>query len=118
MKNKNVRVLKIIMLVIFLIIMTLLTIKLVPIFKNISTEEGRINFKTEIESLGYEGMLIIIGLMVVQIFLPILPGEPVEVLARNVIRTAWRTYSSISRSISKQFYNFLCSKKIWKKFYI
>jgi len=81
MKNKNVRVFKIIMLAIFLVIMILLTLKLFPIFKNISTEEGRINFKTEIESLGYEGMLIIIGLMVVQIFLPILPGEPVEVLA-------------------------------------
>lgn len=31
--------------------------------------------------MGFEGVFIIIGLMVAQIFLPILPGEPVEVLA-------------------------------------
>lgn len=101
MDNKNAKIIKIIMLVIFLIIMTMLTAKLVPIFKDISTEEGRINFKQEIESLGYEGMLIIIGLIVVQIFLPILPGEPVEVLARNVLWSDRRTYSCIFRSFFK-----------------
>lgn len=81
MNNKSTKILKIIMLILFIAIMALLTVKLVPIFQDIATEEGRINFKEEIEGLGYEGILIIIGLMVVQIFLPILPGEPVEVLA-------------------------------------
>ena len=85
MENKNAKIVKIIMLVLFLIIMVLLTVKLIPIFKGISTEEGKLNFKQEIESMGFEGMLIIIGLIIVQIFLPILPGEPVEVLARNVL---------------------------------
>ena len=101
MENKKTKVVKILMLILFIVIMVLLTIKLVPIFKDISTEEGRINFKEEIESLGYEGILIIIGLMVVQIFLPILPGEPVEVLARNVLWTYWWTYSCIIWSITK-----------------
>lgn len=101
MKNNKVKIFKILMLIFFLIIMTLLTIKLIPIFKGISTEEGRLNFKQEIESLGYEGMLIIIGLIVVQIFLPILPGEPVEVLARNVLWTNWWFNSSLFRSFFK-----------------
>ena len=118
MNEKNVKLFKLLMLILFLIIMVLLTIKLIPIFKNLSTEEGRINFKQEIEGLGTEGMLIIIGLMIVQIFLPILPGEPVEVLARNVIWTNRRTYYCIYRGIYKQSYNFLFCKKIWKRFYI
>ena len=87
MENRKANIVKIIMLLLFIIIMILLTIKVYPLFKNISTEEGRIEFKQKIEGLGYEGIFIIIGLMVVQIFLPILPGEPVEVLARNVLWT-------------------------------
>lgn len=81
MQNKKTKIVKIVMLLIFILIMIILTIKFLPIFKNIATEEGRMNFKQEIESLGYEGIMIIVGLMVVQIFLPILPGEPVEILA-------------------------------------
>jgi len=47
---------------------------------NISTEDGRLNFQQEIVKLGLEGVLIIIGLIFVQIFLVIMPGEPVEIL--------------------------------------
>ena len=101
MKKNKAKLIKILMLILFLIIMVLLTIKLVPIFKNLATEEGRLGFKEEIESLGTEGMLIIIGLMIVQIFLPILPGEPVEVLARNVIWTNRWTYYNFYRSVYK-----------------
>ena len=109
MKENEVKLIKILMLLLFIIIMILLTIRLIPIFKNLSTEEGRLGFKDEIESLGAEGVLIILGLMIVQIFLPILPGEPVEVLARNVIWTIkWFTNSN-AWSIYKYYYYFLCS---------
>ncbi len=81
MQSKKVKIFKLIMLILFILIMVVLAIKLLPIFKGISTEQGRIDFKKNIESLGFEGIFIIIGLMVVQIFIPILPGEPVEVLA-------------------------------------
>lgn len=81
MSKRRTKIIKIVTLILFILIMILLTTKLVPIFKGISTEEGRMDFKNQIEDLGFEGVLIIIGLMVVQIFLPILPGEPVEVLA-------------------------------------
>ena len=101
MENKKVKFFKIIMLILFLLIMIWLTVKLIPIFKSISTEEGRMNFKAEIEGLGYQGILIIIGLVLVQIFLPILPGEPVEVLARNGLWTNWWTNNNFYRSIFK-----------------
>lgn len=101
MDNKISKITKIIVLIILIVIMIVLTQKLIPIFKEISTEQGRINLKTEIENLGNEGILIIIGLMIVQIFLPILPGEPVEVLARYVLWTSWRNACNFCWSIFK-----------------
>lgn len=73
MQSKKVKIFKLITLVAVIIIMILLTVWLIPIFKNISTEEGRLNLKSEIEGLGPKGILAIVGLMVSQIFLPILP---------------------------------------------
>ena len=52
MENKKIKVFKIVVLIAFLAIMVFLTIQLLPIFKNIATEEGRIKFKDDIESLG------------------------------------------------------------------
>ncbi len=73
MKEKNIKIFKILVLIAFIAIMVYLAIELIPIFKSISTEEGRLNFKEEIEGLGGKGIFAIIGLMVVQIFVPILP---------------------------------------------
>ncbi len=81
MQSKKIKIFKLVMLIALILILILLTIRIMPIFKGISTEQGRIEFKNEIESLGFEGIFIIIGLMITQIFLPILPGEPVEILA-------------------------------------
>lgn len=80
MKNKNVKIVRATILIAILVVMTFMTIKMFPIFKSISTEEGRNSFKANIESTGYEGVLMIFGLMFAQIFIPILPGEPVELL--------------------------------------
>lgn len=81
MKDNKIKIFKLLVLLAFIGIMIFLTIQLLPIFKGISTEEGRMEFKENIEGLGAKGIFSIIGLMVIQIFLPILPGEPVEVLA-------------------------------------
>ena len=81
MKKDKIKILKIIILILFIVLLVFLTLKLGPIFKNISTETGRFEFRQKIESLGFEGVLTIIGLIFVQIFLPILPGEPVELLS-------------------------------------
>lgn len=75
------QIIKIIILVIILIILALLTLKLLPLFKELLTEEGRIIFKERIEGLGIKGAAIIIIIMFAQVFLAILPGEPIEILA-------------------------------------
>ncbi len=87
MQSKKVKIFKLITLVAVIIIMILLTVWLIPIFKNISTEEGRINLKSEIDALGVKGIYAIIGLMVAQIFLPILPRRASRGISRNVLWT-------------------------------
>lgn len=85
MKQDETKIIKVVMLIIFILIMIFLTIQLFPIFKSISSEEGRMNFKQEMEGLGGKGIFAIIGLMVVQIFLPILPRRASRSFSGNVV---------------------------------
>ena len=57
------------------------TIYLYPIMKELLKPEGRENLKIEIQQNGPNGILLLLGLEAAQIFLPILPGEPIEILA-------------------------------------
>ena len=54
---------------------------LYPIMKELLKTEGRENLKIEIQQNGPNGILLLLGLEAAQIFLPILPGEPIEILA-------------------------------------
>ena len=81
MKNKKSKIIQISILIIFVILLILVTIEILPLFKGIATPEGRIEFKDKIESLGPKGVFALLGLMIAQVLLPILPGEPVELIA-------------------------------------
>ncbi len=105
MEKDKVKIFKLLIFIMFILLLVFLTIKLGPIFKNISTEEGRLNFQKEIESLGFEGILLIIGLIFVQIFLPILPGEPVELLSGMCFGPLGRFNSLLFRC----FFKYICN---------
>lgn len=79
MKKKNIT--KAIVITIVIAIFVLTIAYLAPIMKDISTKEGQILFKEKIDNLGILGLLILFGLEVAQIFLVIIPGEPLEILA-------------------------------------
>ena len=79
-KNK-VKILKILMLVIAIIIIVGILIYLIPVMTNLSTPEGQTEFKNKVNSSGFLGLLLLFGLQLAQIFLIILPGEPIEILA-------------------------------------
>ena len=81
MSEKSSKIIKIIALIVVILLLVIVSIQLFPLFKNITTAEGRMEFKETIENQGPKGILIILGLMIAQIFLAILPGEPVEILA-------------------------------------
>lgn len=64
-----------------LIVMIGMTAYLFPVMKNLSSMEGQVAFKEKVENSGMFGMLTLFGLQVAQIFLVIVPGEPLEILA-------------------------------------
>lgn len=78
---KKQKVLRYVVIFSALIIFIFLIAQFIPIFKELLSEEGRNCFKEQIQGLGFKGVLVLIGLMCSQVLLPILPGEPVEVLA-------------------------------------
>lgn len=82
-ENKKIvtNILKFVILAIIILVCIWFVIELFPVMKNISTQEGQIEFKNKIDSLGILGALVLFGLQFAQIFFVILPGEPLEILA-------------------------------------
>ena len=66
--------------IIFLLLMVVLTILLWPYIKELSTEEGREQFKAWVDGLGFGGWLVTLGIQLLQIFVALIPGEPVELM--------------------------------------
>ena len=105
-----------------------ITIYLFPVMKGLSSLEGQIAFKDKVESSGILGMLSLFGLQVAQIFLIIVPGEPVEILAGMCYGAFWGTvFIMVSafiistaifflvRKFGRRFvYNFCDEKKVKK----
>ena len=80
-KSEKIKVLRIIIFFVTIILMVGLTIYLFPVMKNLSTYEGQIAFKEKVNDSGIYGFLSLLGLQFAQIFLVVLPGEPLEILA-------------------------------------
>ncbi len=79
--KKNAIFFRVLILVLVVVIFVVATINFFPIIKNLATPEGKIEFKDKIQNSGFLGMLLLFGLQVAQIFLFIIPGEPIEILA-------------------------------------
>ena len=79
--RKKTKIFKYTLLILVIAVIIGLIIYLFPVIKNLSTPEGQINFKEHIANMGLIGYLTLFGLQFAQIFLIILPGEPIEFLA-------------------------------------
>ena len=73
--------LKKIITIIIIVFLVGLTIYLFPVMENLSTIEGQQEFKQMVSNSGIVGFLALFGLQLAQIFLIIIPGEPLEILA-------------------------------------
>ena len=127
-KKKKLKIFKIMLLLIALIIFIVITIYLFPVMRNLSTKEGQIAFKEKVTTSGLYGLLFLFIIQIAQIFLFILPGEPIEILAGMCYGWFWGTiFIMISsaiiatlifwlvRKIGKQFaYDFSDEEKIKK----
>ncbi len=79
--SKKSKILKIILAIFVIAVIIAAIIYVFPVVKNLSTTEGQQEFKNKIGNLGFLGIAALFGLQVAQIFLFIIPGEPIEVLA-------------------------------------
>ena len=127
-KKKKLKIFKLVLFVIAVIILTVITIYLFPVMRNLSTKEGQIAFKDKVTNSGIYGVLLLFIIQLAQIFLFILPGEPIEILAGMCYGWFWGTiFIMVSsaiivslifwlvRKIGKQFvYDFSDEEKIKK----
>ena len=79
--SKRTKVFKWLLMIIVLALCIGLIVYLFPVIRNLSTPEGQMEFKNHVANLGALGYLALFGLQFAQIFLIILPGEPIEILA-------------------------------------
>lgn len=66
--------------IIFIAIMGILTLILWPYIERLGTAEGRTQFKAWVDGLGFGGWLVTLGIQLLQIFVALIPGEPVELM--------------------------------------
>lgn len=79
--SKKTKTFKYLLMIIVIALIIGLIIYLFPVIRNLSTPEGQLDFKNQVANMGILGYLALFGLQFAQIFLFILPGEPIEILA-------------------------------------
>lgn len=115
-KKGNAKIFKLILLIIVLLILTGIILYLFPVMKNLSTTEGQVAFKKKVDNSGFMGLLLLFGLQVAQIFLIIVPGEPIEILSGMCYGGLWGTvFIMVSASIISIAIYFLV-RKFGRKF--
>ena len=115
-KKRNVKIFKLILLIMVLLISIGIIFYLFPVMKSLSTIEGQVAFKKKVDNSGIMGVLLLFGLQVAQIFLVIVPGEPIEILSGMCYGGLWGTvFIMVSASIISIAIYFLV-RKFGRKF--
>ena len=114
--NKRTKIFKIILLIAVIAIMIGVTIYLIPLISELNTAEGQEAFKEKISSSGFLGILMLFGLQFAQIFLFIIPGEPIEILAGICYGEIWGTVFIMISSMLITAFIYLLVHKLGRKF--
>lgn len=80
---------------ILLAALLVLTIVLWDKIALLGTEEGRAQMKAWVDSIGFWGWLVTLGIQVLQIIVAILPGEPIELLLGFMWGPLWGTLTCL-----------------------
>ena len=125
MKNK---IIKALLLTFSILLIIGVILYLFPFIINLSTHEGQLAFKNEIDNLGVWGIIVLFMLQLLQIVLVVLPGEPLEILAGmcygpiggtifiivSVFITTTLIYLLVGKFGKKYLYNTFSKEKIQK----
>ena len=115
-KKTKLKIFKITIFIIAILICIGITIYLFPVMKNLATKEGQIAFKERVNSTGIYGLLLLFAIQVAQIFLFILPGEPIEILAGMCYGGLWGTIFIMISSAIISVLIFLLVRNLGKEF--
>lgn len=83
-RNIKLNKIKILRYVIFIIVFAIIiwaTVKFLPLIGKLANESDRIAFKENINNMGFLGVLVTLGLQILQIIVAVIPGQPVEIIA-------------------------------------
>ena len=114
--KKKTKIFKIILLAVVIAIMIGITIYLIPVIKELNTTEGQQAFQEKINNSGFLGVLMLFGLQFAQIFLFIIPGEPIEILAGICYGEIWGTIFIMVSSAIITLFIYLLVHKLGRKF--
>lgn len=113
---KNSKIFKIMVAILVIAIIIGIIVYLIPIIKKLTKPEGQLLFKEKIDQFGIFGIVILFGLQLAQIFLIILPGEPIEIFIGMCYGTLLgTTFITISAAIITALI-VLVVKKFGRKF--
>ena len=115
-RKDNVKTFKIVLMILILILLLGITIYLFPVMKNLSNIEGQTAFKERVNNSGMLGLLSLFGLQLAQIFLIIIPGEPIEILAGMCYGGVWGTIFIMVSACIISTMIFLLVRRFGKKF--
>ncbi|MDD4066059.1 MAG: VTT domain-containing protein [Bacilli bacterium] len=87
LQDKEVRK-KLIGILIVVVIFVGITIACLPYLRTLASEEGRANFKAWLDQFGFWGYAIMTFIMVLQVVIAFIPGEPLEVLC-GILYGTW-----------------------------
>ncbi len=102
--------------IIFIAVMGVLTVILLPYIQTLATEEGRAQFKAWVDGLGFGGWLVTLGIQLLQIFIALIPGEPVELMLGYVWGPWLGTFTCLIGIFIGTLVIFLAVRKYGMKF--
>lgn len=114
--SKKSKVFKLFALCVVIAVIIGITIYLLPIVKNLATPEGQLTFKEKVTNSGFLGFLMLFGLQFAQIFLFIIPGEPIEILAGICYGGLWGTVFVMVAAVIISAFIYILVHKFGRKF--
>ena len=80
-KVKNLMIVRFLIFVLVILAMVYVTLKCIPVISKLANEDTRIEFKNEISHMGFKGVLMVLGLQILQIIVAVIPGQPMEIVS-------------------------------------
>ncbi len=86
--KRKILIIRFIIIALTIALIAFVTIKALPFISKLGTEEGRIDLQEDIANMGFTGVLITLGLQILQIVVAVIPGQPMEIIS-GILYGTW-----------------------------